>query len=163
MQPVTVNVPSGAKVPRLLENRAFAVISIGVSAGCGTKRREHLVVVYDDVAVPRTPFASRYVTVKGIVTVRETLAKFGLLSSRSITMSLTTTGEPIWLVAEMKVSGNAGEAGLKPERTREIPGSVVLETQASNTLVVSIITFSQIPPRLELLIGPGRLVFGLLI
>ena len=65
MHAVTVKIFGEVKVPIWLENSTLAVISIGVADGCGTKRTTALLIVTDEVAVPITPFASRYVIVIG--------------------------------------------------------------------------------------------------
>ena len=74
MQPVTVKISGEVNVPILLENVADTSMFTGLIAGCGTKSKTDLLTVTVADAVPTTPFASRYVTVTGIVTTKLTFA-----------------------------------------------------------------------------------------
>ena len=66
--------PRIQRIKMQVENNAVAVMFIGVADGCGTNKTTALLATTVAVAVPITPFASRYVTVTGMEIFIVTLA-----------------------------------------------------------------------------------------
>ena len=125
--PVTVAVvPSWLIDPIVELNVANAVTLIGVTDGWGTNISTLTGKVIFDVAVPTILLASLYWTVIGIVTFPETLAKFGRWSILSIITSLIVAEFVKLDVADIKVKGVVGEAGLKLDKAKDKPLSARL-------------------------------------